>query len=228
MSNNSTLELKHIKPLNKTQEALLNSSKNLIVHGCAGTGKTFTLLYKALKQLENKKVEKIIIFRSTVATRDVGFLPGKLADKVKVYEEPYEDIVDKLYDQRRAYVALKKTQKIDFKPTSFIRGISLDNAFVIVDEFQNMSEHELHTVMTRLGNNTTIAFSGDTDQTDLKSHSIGNFIHIVKMLPHLFDHIEFDENQVVRSKLVREYLKARKEFYAQSSDSSKDLPRRRH
>jgi phosphate starvation-inducible protein PhoH len=221
---NQPLELRKIKAFNKAQEAVLNSSKHLVVHGAAGTGKTLMLLYKGLVAVREKKIKQVVILRSTVATRDIGFLPGKLSDKVKVYEEPYEQLVDFLYDRPQAYKSLKRLNVIDFKPTAFARGVTFNDCFVIVDEFQNMTEHELHSLMTRLGPNCTISFSGDTDQTDLsKRDSIGNFINILKLLPTHFDHIEFDVTQVVRSKIVREYLIARKEYYAKSNSSPENL-----
>jgi len=222
-NNNQPLVLRKIKPLNKYQEAVLGSGKHLVVHGAAGTGKTLMLLYKALLGVRDKKYKNIIVMRSTVATRDIGFLPGKLGDKIKVYEEPYENIVDFLYDKPQAYKALKRFGQIDFRPTSFARGLTFADSFIIVDEFQNMTEHELHSIMTRLDPNCTIAFSGDTDQTDLNRGSIGNFINILKQIPQYFDHVEFDVDSVVRSKIVREYLKARKEFYGKSNTSAKDL-----
>lgn len=222
-TNNNVLELRKIKPLNKYQQAVLESGKHLVVHGAAGTGKTLMLIYKGLVAINNKQIKNIVIIRSAVATRDVGFLPGKLEQKIKVFEEPYEQLVDFLYERKDAYKALKRANVIDFRVSSYARGVTFSDCLIIVDEFQNMTEHELHSLMTRLGQNCIIAFSGDTDQTDLKSHSIGNFINILKQMPHYFDHIEFDVDCVVRSKIVREYLKARKEYYAKSSSSSENL-----
>ena len=222
-NNNQTLELRKIKPLNKYQQAVLESGKHLVVHGCAGTGKTLCLLYKGLHAYHQKQIKQIVIIRSAVATRDVGFLPGKLENKIKVFEEPYEQLVDFLYEKPQAYKAAKRLGYIDFRVSSFARGVTFSDCLIIVDEFQNMTEHELHSLMTRLGPNCTIAFSGDTDQTDLKHQSIGNFIQILKRMPHYFDHVEFDVDSVVRSKIVREYLKARKEFYAEGSTSSTNI-----
>lgn len=223
MSTNQTFELRKIKPLNKYQAAVLESGKHLVVHGCAGTGKTLMLLYKALLAYQHKKIERVYIIRSAVATRDVGFLPGKLENKIKVFEEPYEQLVEFLFEKPGAYGAMKKMKAIDFRVSSFARGVTFSNCFIIVDEFQNMTEHELHSLMTRLGDNCTIAFSGDTDQTDLKKDSIGGFINILKRLPQHFDHVEFDVECVVRSKIVREYLKARKEYYAKGNSSTENL-----
>jgi phosphate starvation-inducible protein PhoH len=225
MSNNNTFELKKIKPLNKYQAAALDTSKHLVLHGAAGTGKTLILLYKALRMLETKKIKQIVILRSAVATRDIGFLPGKLENKIKVFEEPYENIVDFLYDRPKAYLAKKRLGEIDFRVTSFTRGVTFEDTFVLVDEFQNMSEHELHSLMTRLGQHSVIAFSGDVDQTDLKNQSIGNFLKILSTMPEDFDLIEFDVEYVVRSRIVKQYLKKRKEFYAQGNSSQPDLPR---
>jgi len=225
MSTNNAFDLRKIKPLNKYQQAVLESNKHLIVHGAAGTGKTLMLIYKGLIAIQNKAIKNIVIIRSAVATRDVGFLPGRLENKIKVFEEPYEQLVDFLYDKKDAYKALKRMGIIDFRVSSFARGITFSDCSIIVDEFQNMTEHELHSLMTRLGPNCTISFSGDTDQTDLKSQSIGNFINILKHMPQYFDHVEFGVECVVRSKIVREYLKARKEFYAKGNSSTENIPK---
>jgi phosphate starvation-inducible PhoH-like protein len=139
---------------------------NLMLHGIAGTGKTFLGLYFALKAISDKDsvYKKIYIVRSTVSTRDQGFLPGSLKDKARVFEAPYVPICTKLYGRGDAYEILKGKGCVEFITTSYLRGETFDNCILLVDEVQNMSDGELHTVMTRVGEDCRIIFCGDVKQ----------------------------------------------------------------
>lgn len=205
-----------VKPLTVTQEEVFhayNNDMNLMLHGVAGTGKTFLATYLALRDVlsghEGKK--KIFIVRSVVPTRDMGFLPGNQKEKARAYEAPYFTICNELFGRGDAYETLKSKNVIEFITTSFIRGITLDNSVVIVDECQNMAAMELHSVMTRIGQNTKIMFCGDTRQDDLTSErkkeesGLSEFMRILKRMKS-FDFIEFGEDDIVRSDLVKEYI----------------------
>ena len=135
-SPNGNLQLARIKALNPRQKQVLASNKNLVVHGAAGTGKTLLVLYRALVEVEQHRLEKVIIMRSAVPTRNIGFLPGSASEKTKVYEAPYMDLASQLYGKDEAYTMLKRQKKVEFVSTSFIRGINTENCFLIVDEFQ--------------------------------------------------------------------------------------------
>jgi phosphate starvation-inducible protein PhoH len=198
-------QLKKLKPLNEPQKAVLASTKNMVVCGAAGTGKSLLLVYKALQELEAKKIDRIVIIRSAVPTREVGFLPGSLQDKTKIYELPYEDICTFLYGEPSAYRDLKRFKNIEFISTSYVRGVTLENAFIIVDEFQNMTFHELDSIITRVGNNTKICFCGDIDQSDLQENGLENFMKIIYKMVE-FDIVEFGVEHIVRSSLVKTYL----------------------
>ncbi len=198
-------QLMRLKPLNDPQKVVLSSPKNLIVCGSAGTGKSLLLVYKALLELEKDNIDKIVIIRSAVPTRDVGFLPGSLQDKTKIYELPYEEIFQFLYKASNVYRQLKGLKKIEFISTSYVRGVTLENCFIIVDEFQNMNFHELDSVITRVGKNSTINFCGDIDQSDLSDNGLKDFIRILKKMPE-FDFVEFKVEHIVRSALVKNYL----------------------
>ncbi len=170
--NSLGLELREINPMTETQNIVFRSfyDNHLLLHGIAGTGKTFISLYLALKEmLEYGTFKKIYIVRSAVATRDVGFMPGTLDEKLRVYEQPYREIVNNLLSRGDAYDILKSKNVIEFMSTSFIRGLTIDNAVVIVDEIQNLSFAELDSVITRVGEGTKIVFCGDFRQTDLKN-----------------------------------------------------------
>tara|TARA_B000000557_G_scaffold262131_1_gene262338 strand:- start:592 stop:1359 length:768 start_codon:yes stop_codon:yes gene_type:complete len=209
-----------IEPLSDNQKKLFDAydaNKHLIAYGCAGTGKTFITLYKALSDVlnENTPYERIYLVRSLVSTREIGFLPGDHEDKADIYQIPYKNMVKYMFqmpsdaDFEMLYGNLKAQETIRFWSTSFLRGTTLDNAIIIVDEFQNLNFHELDSIITRVGENSRICFCGDASQTDLvktnDKNGIVDFMNILRKMPS-FDIIEFDINDIVRSGLVKEYL----------------------
>ena len=212
-----------IEPLNDNQKRLFDSykkGKNKIAYGCAGTGKTFISLYNVLKDVlgDNNLYEKVYLVRSLVSTREIGFLPGDHEDKADIYQIPYKNMVKYMFqmpsdaDFEMLYGNLKSQDTIKFWSTSFIRGITLDNAVVIVDEFQNLNFHELDSIITRVGENTRIIFCGDATQSDLVKtndrNGIVDFMSILRKM-NSFDIIEFGIDDIVRSGLVKEYLVAK-------------------
>ena len=218
--------LRDIEPLTTNQQVLFNSydsNKNLVAYGCAGTGKTFITLYKALKDVldETTPYEKIYIVRSLVATREIGFLPGDHEDKSSLYQLPYVSMVKYMFEMpsdsefQMLYGNLKAQETIDFWSTSFIRGTTLDKSVIIVDEFQNLNFHELDSIMTRVGSNSKICFCGDATQTDLtrenEKNGIVDFMKILRIMPSV-DTIEFQIGDIVRSGICREYLIAKTEL----------------
>ena len=159
----------------KTAFAQYNEGKNLLLHGAAGTGKTFITLYLALQQVldENTPYDKIYIVRSLVPTREIGFLPGDHEDKSNLYQIPYKNMVKYMFEMpddaafEMLYDNLRAQETISFWSTSFIRGVTMDNCIVIVDEFSNLNFHELDSIITRVGENCKIIFAGDYTQSDL-------------------------------------------------------------
>ena len=218
--------MRKIEPLTENQEELFRCYKldqNLVAYGCAGTGKTFITLYNALKDVldERTPYEKIYIVRSLVATREIGFLPGDHEDKSSLYQIPYKNMVKYMFamptdaDFEMLYGNLKTQGTISFWSTSFIRGTTLDNAIIIVDEFQNLNFHELDSIITRVGENSKIMFCGDATQTDLqKTNEKNGIIDFMKVLRHMpsIDIIEFGVEDIVRSGLVKEYILAKMEL----------------
>ncbi len=212
-----------IEPITDNQRILFESykaNKHLIAYGAAGTGKTFVTLYNALKDVldESSSYERIYIVRSLVATREIGFLPGDYEDKSDIYQVPYKHMVKYMFqmasdaDFEMLYGNLKSQDTIKFWSTSFLRGTTLDNAIVIVDEFQNLNFHELDSIITRVGENSKIMFCGDASQTDLQKtndrNGIVDFMNILRKMPS-FDIIEFGIDDIVRSGLVKEYIVAK-------------------
>lgn len=204
---------KEIQPLTKNQHKTFQAysqGKNLLLHGIAGTGKSFCALYLALSDIEhNQFFNHVMIVRSVVPTRDMGFLPGNQKEKAAVYEGPYHAMTAELYGRGDAYEVLKQKDILSFTTTSFIRGMTLNNCIVIVDEVQNMSGSEIDTVITRLGDNCRVIFCGDFRQTDLqKEHERKGLHQFMKILKSMksFEFIDFQKEDIVRSELVKEYI----------------------
>ena len=218
--------IKKIEPLTKNQEDffdLYKKNQNLVAYGCAGTGKTFITLYNALLDVLDPKTpyEKIYIVRSLVATREIGFLPGDHEDKSSLYQIPYKNMVKYMFEMpddaafEMLYGNLKTQGTISFWSTSFIRGTTLDNAIIIVDEFQNLNFHELDSMITRVGEDSKLMFCGDATQTDLvKTAERNGIIDFMKILTNMpsFDTIEFQPEDICRSGLVKEYIIAKNEL----------------
>lgn len=206
--------LKEIEPLTNKQCEVFEEyakGKNLFLYGTAGTGKTFLSLYLAMNNIyDNEKYNRVIIIRSAVASRDIGFMPGNIKEKSSYFEQPYHQIMSNLYGRDDAYTILKNKRVIEFMTTSYVRGITLDNAIVIVDEMQNFTEEELHSVVTRIGKNSRIILCGDLSQNDLKKEKtgFGLFVKIFKNMSS-FSLVEFGIEDIVRSGLVKEYILAR-------------------
>ena len=214
-----------VDPLTDNQTRLFESykeGKNIVAYGAAGTGKTFITLYNALQEVLNEitPYEQIYVVRSLVSTREIGFLPGDHEDKSSLYQIPYKNMVKYMFqlptevDFEMLYGNLKQQETIKFWSTSFVRGTTLDNSIIIVDEFQNMNFHELDSIITRVGEDSKIMFCVDARQSDLtkanEKNGIVDFMDILRKMPS-FDIIEFGIEDIVRSGLVKEYLVAKLE-----------------
>ena len=207
----ASLELREIEPLTRNQLKAFESSQHLVLHGLAGTGKTFISSYLAYDDMVKQTANQFVIIRSAVPTRDRGFLPGTEKEKAAVYEEPYKDVAIDLFGRGDAYDILKQKGLVHFMTTSFIRGITLRNAVILIDECQNMSFHELDSIITRMGENCRVIFCGDFRQADLKDNGLQNFIRVLERMG-LFDLIEFQVEDIVRSEFVKSYIIAKNEL----------------
>tara|TARA_R110000787_G_scaffold130623_1_gene242575 strand:- start:541 stop:1203 length:663 start_codon:yes stop_codon:yes gene_type:complete len=207
----ASLTLHEIEPLTRNQVKAFESKKNLILHGLAGTGKTFISSYLAYDDMSKGIYDKLVIIRSAVPTRDMGFLPGTEKEKASVYEEPYKDIANELFQRGDAYGIMKQKNLVEFMTTSFIRGITLRDAVILIDECQNMSFHELDSIITRMGENCRVIFCGDFRQADLKQNGMKDFMQILKRM-ELFDFIDFKVEDIVRSDFVKSYIIAKNEL----------------
>jgi phosphate starvation-inducible protein PhoH len=212
---NYKYKLKSVQALNKKQKSAFRSyfeGDHLLLHGSAGTGKTYIALYLALNDLFKGEAKQVLIIRSAVQGREVGHLPGSIEEKMANYEAPYIDIVDDLCQKRSAYSDLKKLDGVKFMSTSFIRGLTFTDTIVVLDEAQNLNKHELDSIMTRMGENSKLIVCGDFKQSDLDNNTrlkdktgIRFLLKIAQKMRN-FTLIEFTLQDVVRSGFVKEYL----------------------
>ena len=194
-----------------------DDSYHLVLHGVAGTGKTFLSLFLALQDIVegHDDYNKLYIMRSIVPTRDMGFLPGSAKQKAQVYEEPYRMMCNELFNRGDAYEVLKSKDMCEFVTTSFLRGTTFNNCIIIVDEINNMSFHELDSIITRVGKDCRIIFCGDYRQSDLTdSHERGGLGRFLDILNNMggFKRFEFGVDDIVRSDLVKDYIIHKMEY----------------
>lgn len=212
--NEPYFNMSQIDPITTNQRRVWDEfdyGQNLFLHGIAGTGKTFVSCYLAMTEvLERGSMYKnLTIVRSVVPTRDIGFLPGTEEQKTEVYEQPYKSIFNSIFQRGDAYELLRRKNAVNFLTTSYIRGITLEDTIVVVDECQNLNFHELDSIITRLGDNCRIIFCGDFRQSDFtngrEKSGINDFINIIKKL-NGFSFIDFTADDIVRSDLVKSYI----------------------
>ena len=228
-SNKKNKEINHnnlvtVKPITDNQKLVFETwkkGKNQFLFGAAGTGKTFILLHLAFKEVLDKgsPYDKVVIVRSLLPSRDIGFLPGTLDEKANLYQDPYRILVRYLFEMpneqefTQLYDKLVGQGSLEFYSTSFLRGQTFDRSIIIVDEASNLLFQELDTIMTRVGQNSKIMFAGDMAQSDLRKNNgdrdgYHNFQAILEDMDE-FDVVEFGIGDIIRSGLVRSYLIAK-------------------
>jgi phosphate starvation-inducible protein PhoH and related proteins len=189
----------------------------LFAIGPAGTGKTYTAIALAVKALKNHEIRKIILSRPAVeAGERLGFLPGDLKEKIDPYLQPLYDALGDMIPQKKLEEFMKD-KVIEIAPLAFMRGRTLSNAFVILDEAQNTTINQLKMFLTRMGLNTKFIVTGDETQIDLPHRSDSGLIQAMRILKGIDDIaiIKFDEKDIVRHKLVRDIVKAYEKHQAE-------------
>ena len=213
-------DLVTIKPITDNQKVVFDAYKkdlNQFLYGCAGTGKTFISLYLALQDVLKNETpyDRVVLVRSLIPTREIGFLPGDEEDKSALYQVPYSNMMQFMFEQPNEqafsmlYDRLKAQGSLYFLSTSFLRGLTFDNSIIIVDECQNLNFHELDTIITRVGQDSKIFFCGDFSQTDLTKTNERNGLHdFLRVLQKMdeFTCVEFEIPDIVRSGFVRNYI----------------------
>ena len=225
MASKKNKEINHqqlvtIKPIGENQKTVFDTwkkGKNQFLFGSAGTGKTFISVYNALQDVFDlkKPYDRVVLVRSLIPTREIGFLPGDEEDKAALYQVPYQNMVRFMFEMNNEaqfnslYDRLKGQGSLFFLSTSFLRGLTFDNSIIIVDECQNLNFHELDTIITRVGQDSKIVFCGDFNQTDLVKQNEKNGLHdFLRILEEMeeFYCVEFNIGDIVRSGFVRNYL----------------------
>jgi predicted ribonuclease YlaK len=184
------------------------------LYGSPGVGKTFLALYKGLEEVLDKTnpFKQVVVVRSAVQTRDQGFVPGTLDEKMEIYETPYKEICETLFKRPDAWDRLKEQGHARFISTTAIRGISIDDAIIVVDESQSMTFHELSSVISRVGHRSKIIFIGDLKQNDLLKSKydvsgLKDFLQVAEAMKE-YTHITFTPDDIVRSSLVKSWIVA--------------------
>lgn len=178
--------------------------------GPAGTGKTYTAVAVAVKALKNKEIKRIILTRPAVeAGESLGFLPGDLKEKIDPYLRPLYDALDDMIppDKLKSYI---ETRTIEIAPLAFMRGRTLDNCFVILDEAQNTTDSQLKMFLTRMGPSAKLIITGDLSQVDLPAKQTTGLLKATKILNKIkgISIVALNVNDVVRHRLVKEIIKA--------------------
>lgn len=216
----NNLEIKPVQPITDNQRRAFESyynDKHLVLHGSAGTGKTYIALSLFFNDLINNNTDctSLTIIRSATPSKEIGFLKGDEKEKVAVYETPYIALINELFGRDDAYAILRDKLIVKFESTSFLRGQTLRNTLILFDEYQNATDVEGHTVLTRMGENSRIILVGDTKQNDLLTTRTKSGIHVLnsvlRMIPSV-DFIEFTSNDIVRSGFCKEYIIAREQY----------------
>ncbi len=204
---------KSVRARTQNQKKMVSmSDKNDIIFaiGPAGTGKTYTAVALAVRALKNKLVKKIILTRPAVeAGESLGFLPGDLKEKIDPYLRPLYDALDDMIpaDKLGYYMT---TRVIEIAPLAYMRGRTLDNAYIILDEAQNATDLQIKMFLTRIGSNAKAIITGDLTQVDLPKNQKSGLEKATKILKNIdgIAHIELDEEDVVRHRLVKAIIRA--------------------
>lgn len=206
------------KPLTQNQQKVFESFKNdrhIVLDGCPGTGKTMCALYLSLYDiLALKKYKHVVIIKSITPTKNIGFLPGSLEEKIAVYEQPYKDLCKELFIQEvhTPYEKLQEQKILQFMSTSFLRGATINDSIVIIDESQNLNFQEACSAITRIGRNSKLILCGDYFQSDLEKDSEKRgYLDVKKILKNMpsVDFVEFGIEDIVRSSFVADFIKSK-------------------
>jgi len=221
VSNSLKIKLDHMltfEALTSNQQKFFDAYRQgdyfIGLYGSPGVGKTFLALYRGLEEVLDKTnpFKQLVVVRSAVQTRDQGYVPGTLDEKMEIYETPYKEICETLFKRPDAWDRLKEQGHARFISTTAIRGISIDDAIIVVDESQSMTFHELSSVISRVGHRSKIIFIGDLKQNDLLKSKydvsgLKEFLQVAESMKE-YTQITFTPDDIVRSSLVKSWIVA--------------------
>lgn len=213
-------DLQPIQPMTDRQHDMFEafySGTHVCAYGSAGVGKTYLALYLAMKDVLDKMRDqkRLIIVRTTVQGRQQGYLPGTQEEKEAPFELPYKDIMHDLFGRASTYDDMKEAHLIEFKSTTALRGLTWDDAIIVVDEFQNMTWEELDSVVTRVGTNSRLIICGDVrHQCDLGRHEVSGAQNALKVMQDMpsFSCVQFTKDDIVRSDFVKQWITTREKL----------------
>ncbi len=201
-----------------------NKNDLIFAIGPAGTGKTYTAIALAVRALKNREIKKIILSRPAVeAGENLGFLPGDLKEKIDPYLQPLYDALQDMIPPRKLEDFMKDGI-IEIAPLAFMRGRTLSNAFVILDEAQNTTINQLKMFLTRMGLNAKFIVTGDVTQIDLPRRSNSGLIFAMKLLQNIesISVVQFNTNDIVRHRLVRDIVDAYSKYYEDKAEAEEN------
>lgn len=211
-------DCKDIHPITDRQRTVFEGwyqqpDSHLAMVGSPGTGKTYLACFLGINEVLNPETpqKQLIIVRSAVETRQQGFLPGTLEEKEQIYSKPYVDIFHDLFKRPSTFEDMCVSNVVKFMTTSYVRGLTFDNAIIVLDEFQNTTKHELSSVVTRIGRNSRLIICGDGYQNDLhakKGTETSGFdfgLQVISRLPE-FTTVKFTHDDICRSQFVKDWL----------------------
>jgi phosphate starvation-inducible PhoH-like protein len=216
---------KPVRARTPNQRKLVEESANndlIFAIGPAGTGKTYTAIALAVRALKNKEIRKIILSRPAVeAGENLGFLPGDLKEKIDPYLQPLYDALQDMIPPKKLEEFMKDGT-IQIAPLAFMRGRTLSNAFVILDEAQNTTVNQLKMFLTRMGLNAKFIITGDITQIDLPKRSNSGLLHALKILKKInsISIIQFNKLDIVRHQLVRDIVEAYEKHAKERSEEN--------
>lgn len=206
----SNVAFKEVRPINYIQETYLQAIKDNDITfgvGSAGTGKTYVAGFYAASELYHKRVDSIILTRPNVETgRSLGFLPGTLEEKNAPYLQPFDDVFKKALGPGFYGYALK-SKTINPQPLGFMRGMTFENCIVLADEMQNATKEEMKMILSRIGKNCKMIFSGDTEQSDIPDSGLEDATRRLQGIPGI-EVVTFLDEDIVRSKMCKQIIMA--------------------
>ncbi len=226
--NNKIFVRPKLEPKNRAQAEyirLMGEKEIVFCGGPPGTGKSFLSVAYGLMKVLDGYFDKLVLIRPAVTSEEIGLLPGSLDEKTLPFMEPVLAVIDKFLTKEE-YIKLEKEGKIEIRSLAYLRGLTLDNSFIVIDESENCDFKQLMLIITRIGRNSKLIIQGDESQSDLKRGDIGAFAKHLDIFESGYDDIgsfRFTEADIIRNKIIGVYLRAIKEKYDRNPANNKSV-----